>query len=205
MVERLAGQVEANPGSQLWIASSMGQRATMAETLETQVYLTNPHRFLEAMGLPGEDVWERRPAMLPHFNLVVEDKYVEPFGDALRTVRVGGEPLHFKESDNGFFSLEFGQANLHDRPDVVTVAGEPRPMASLGLETVEIEDRSGTTAYHVPEGILAIYDPSRPPAATAGRPEVSVLEVAPAILQTLSVDPPAYMTRPKVLADLAAP
>jgi hypothetical protein len=163
MVERLAGQVDANPGSQLWIASSMGQRATMAETLETQVYLTNPHRFLEAMGLPGEDVWERRPAMLPHFNLVVEDKYVEPFGDALRTVRVGGEPLHFKESDNGFFSLGFGQANLHDRPDVVTVAGEPRPMASLGLETVEIEDRSGTTAYHVPEGILAIYDPSRPP------------------------------------------
>ena len=78
-------------------------------------------------------------------------------------------------------------------------------MATLGLETVEIEDRSGTTAYHVPEGILAIYDPARPPAAAAGRPEVSVLEVAPTILQTLGVDPPAYMTRPKVLAELAAP
>jgi hypothetical protein len=65
------------------------------------------------MGLPGEQVWQRRPAMLPHFNLVLEDKYVEPFGDALRTVRVGGQPLHFKRSDNGFFSLEFGQGNLH--------------------------------------------------------------------------------------------
>jgi hypothetical protein len=84
----------------------------------------------------------------------------------------------------------------------VTIAGEPRSLASLGLETVEIEDRSGTTAYHVPEGVLAVYDPTRPPPADTVRPEVSVLEVAPTILQTLGVDPPPYMTRPKLLADL---
>jgi len=66
--------------------------------------------------------------------------------------------------EHGFFSLEFGQANLHDRPDAVTIAGEVRAIASLGLETVEIEDRSGTTAYHVPEAVLAIYDPAGPPA-----------------------------------------
>jgi arylsulfatase A-like enzyme len=84
----------------------------------------------------------------------------------------------------------------------VTIAGEPRPLASLGLETVEIEDRSGTTAYHVPEGILAVYDPTRPPPANTTRAEVSVLEVAPTLLQTLGVDPPSYMTRPKLLADL---
>ena len=61
----------------------------------------------------------------------------------------------------------------------MTIAGEPRPLASLGLETVEIEDRSGTTAYHVPEGVLAVYDPTLPPPANTTRPEVSVLEVAP--------------------------
>ena len=202
MVERLANHVDANPGSQLWIASSMGQRATMAETLETQLYLTHPAHFLEAMGLPGKDAWQRRPAMLPQFNLVVEAEYVEPFRDALRTVRVGGQPLHFKRSDNGFFSLDFGQPNLHDRPDAVTIAGEARSIASLGLEIVEIEDRSGTTAYHVPEGILAVYDPARPPAVHGSRPEVSVLEVAPTLLQTLGVEPPAYMARPTMLAEL---
>ena len=202
MVERLAGHVEANPGAQLWIASSMGQRATMAEGLETQLYLTQPARFLEAMGLPDQDAWQRRPAMLPQFNLAVEDKYVEQLGHALRTVRVGGEPLQFKESGDGFFSLDFGQANLHDRPDAVTVAGEVVPIAALGLETVEIEDRSGTTAYHVPEGVLAVYDPARPPAGDGARPEVSVLEVAPALLQALGVEPPSYMARPAVLAEL---
>jgi hypothetical protein len=204
MVERLADYVDASPGSQLWIASSMGQRATMAESLETQLYLTQPAHFLEAMGLPGERAWQRRPAMLPHFNLIVADKYVESFCDALRTVQVGGQPLHFKRSDNGFFSLEFGQANLHDRPDVVAIAGEVRPITSLGLETVEIEDRSGTTAYHVPEGILAIYNPVRPPAGNGSRPEVSVLEIAPALLQTLDVEPPAYMAKPSTLAEVLA-
>jgi hypothetical protein len=202
MVERLADYVDANPGSQLWIASSMGQRATMAESLETQLYLTHPARFLDAMGLPGDDVWEQRPAMLPQFNLVVAAEYVESFFDALRTVQVGGEPLHFKRSDNGFFSLDFGQANLHDQPDAVTIAGEARPIASLGLETVEIEDRSDTTAYHVPEGILAVYDPASPPPDNGSRPEVSVLEVAPTLLKILGVEPPAYMARPKMLAEL---
>ena len=102
--------------------------------------------------------------MLPHFNLVVEPEYVEAFDDALRTVSVGGEPLLFRRSDDDFFSLQFGHTNVHDRVDAVTIAGEARPIASLGLETVEIEDRSGTTAYHVPEGILAVYDPARLPA-----------------------------------------
>ena len=88
--------------------------------------------------------WQRRPAMLPQFNLVVEAAYADAFHADLGTVRVGGQPLTFKRSDNGFFSIDFGQPNLHDQPDAVTIAGEPRPLASLGLETVEIEDRSGT-------------------------------------------------------------
>lgn len=202
MIERLANYVDANPGSQLWIASSMGQRATMAEALETQLYLTHPDRFLEAMGLPGRDAWQQRPAMLPHFNLVVEPEYADALDEALRTVSVGGQALLVKRSDDGFFSIEFGQMNLHDQVDAVTIAGVSRPIASLGLETVEIEDRSGTTAYHVPEGILAVYDPARPPAVNGSRPEVSVLEVAPALLRTLGVEPPTYMARPDMLANL---
>jgi hypothetical protein len=202
MVDHLANHVDASPGSQLWIASSMGQRATLAESLETQLYLTHPDRFLEAMGLPGEDAWQRRPAMLPHFNLVVEPEYVTAFHDALRTVTVGGQPLLFKRADDGSFSIQFGHTNLHDQVDAVAVAGEARPIASLGLETVEIEDRSGTTAYHVPEGILAVYDPARPPVVEGSRPEVSVLEVAPAILRTLGVEPPPYMAQPGMLAGL---
>jgi hypothetical protein len=105
------------------------------------------------MGLPDEDAWQRRPAMLPQFNLVVEDKHVEQVRDALGTVRVGGEPLRFKQSGGGFFSLDFGRPNLHDRPDAVTIAGETVPIASLGMETVEIEDRPGGRRRRAPRGL----------------------------------------------------
>lgn len=202
MIERLAARVDDDPDAQLWIAASMGQRATMAEKLETQLYLTEPDRFVEALGLPGPAAWQRRPAMLPQFNLVVEDEYVDTFRDALRTVEVGGAPLVFKRSAGGFFSLDFGQPNLHDRADAVRIAGAPRPLAAVGIEAVEIEDRSGTTAYHVPEGVLAVYDPRRPAPESDDRPEVSVLEVAPAILEVFGVTPPPHMVRPDVLAGL---
>jgi hypothetical protein len=51
MVGRLARHVESTPGAQLWIASSMGQAATIAEQLETQLYATQPARLLAALGL----------------------------------------------------------------------------------------------------------------------------------------------------------
>jgi hypothetical protein len=196
MLSRLVDHLAAT-GGELWIASSMGQRATRAEALETQVYLSRPERFLRAMGVPDE-AWQRCPAMLPQVNLIVRPEHAETLADALRTVRIGGNPLVVRRRDGGFFSLEFGQANLHDRPDAVTIAGEPRPLDSLGLEAAEIEDRSGTTAYHVPQGVLAVHDPASPDAA-GGRPEVSVLEVAPALLTRLGVEPPDYMVRPALL------
>ena len=65
--------------------------------------------------------------------------------------------------------MDWGQSNLHDIADVAAVSGEPRTREGLGLKTVEIEDRSGTTAYHVPEGILAVYDPRDMTARTAER------------------------------------
>jgi hypothetical protein len=202
MLARLVKLTDATPDSQLWIASSMGQRATQAEALETQVYLTQPSRFLHAMGLP-DDSWQRRPAMLPQVNLVIADEHSRALADMLPTVRIGGDPLSFSRHGT-FFSLDFGQPNLHDRADAATVAGEPRSLTSLGLEAVPIDDRSGTTAYHVPDGVLAIYQPTRPTGPT-GRPEVSVLEVAPMLLSQFGIEPPNYMVHPTTLESAVPP
>ena len=53
MIARLADFVQANPGSELWIASSMGQGPTFAQPLETQLYLACVH------GRPGFGVGPR--------------------------------------------------------------------------------------------------------------------------------------------------
>ena len=69
------------------------------------------------------------------------------------------KPLTYRRSDGGFFALDFGHPNMHERPTPVSTTAERHPLAAFGLKAVEIEDRSGTTAYHVPEGILTVYDP----------------------------------------------
>jgi len=205
MIGRLATFVDANPEYELWIASSMGQGPTHAEPLETQLYLQDLPTFMQQVGGLPADAWSQRPAMLPQLNVQVEAGHADAFAAALRSIRIAGDPLTFRRTD-GFFSLEWGQANLHDRPDAVLVNGQVRAPESLGLRTVEIEERSDTTAYHVPEGVLAVYDPqdartrtmarTRTRTRTSCRPEVSVLEIAPTILRTLGVAPPQYMEEP---------
>ena len=200
MIARLADFVQANPGSELWIASSMGQGPTFAQPLETQLYLDDLPAFMFALGsasgpLPA-DRWSERPAMLPQRNVRVDPEYADGFEAALRSVTVAGAPLLFRRADDGFFSMDWGQSNLNGVPDAVRVAGQVREAASLGLRVVEIEDRSDTTAYHVPQGVLAIYDPQHPVAGPVGREELSVLHIAPTILATLGVPVPDYMQAP---------
>jgi len=200
MIARLADFVQANPGSELWIASSMGQGPTFAQPLETQLYLDDLPAFMIALGpasgpLPA-DRWSERPAMLPQRNVRVDPEYADGFEAALRSVTVAGAPLLFRRADDGFFSMDWGHSNLHGVPDAVRVAGQVREAGSLGLRVVEIEDRSDTTAYHVPQGVLAIYDPQRPVSRPAAREELSVLHIAPTILATLGVPVPDYMHAP---------
>ena len=204
MIGRLAAFCDAHPEFQLWIASSMGQGATTAQPLETQIYLNDVPAFMQALGLPRDGGWEIRPAMLPQRNVHVEDRYADDFEAGLGRVTIGGGPLTYKR-DGGFFSIDFGQANLHDRPDAVTLAGQVTPIAELGLEIVEIEDRSDTTAYHIPEGILSVYDPTDRAAKPAVRPEVSVLAITPALLENFGVPVRDYMQPSGDLAGVFAP
>lgn len=204
MIGRLVEFVEAHPDYELWIASSMGQGPTFAQPLETQLYLEDLPAFMAAIGSVPGDGWSERPAMSPQRNVRVDPEYADAFEAALREIRVAGGALGFRRAEDGFFSMDWGHSNLHDTPDAVQVAGATRTPASLGLRSVEIEDRSDTTAYHVPQGVLAIYDPQDRIHKPTERPEVSVLAIAPTILATLGVAAPDYMQAPSDLTNSPA-
>ena len=108
---------------------------------------------------------------------------------AVQSPSLGAAACGSAGADDGFFSMEWGQPNLHDQPDAVRWPGGPRA-CRLGLRSVEIEERSDTTAYHVPEACLAIYDPRMVALKPGVAADVSVLEVAPAILPAFGVPRP---------------
>jgi hypothetical protein len=193
MLARLFAFVDRHPDYQLVIATSMGQRATRAQPVLSQLYLTDLARFMARMDV-GDGEWRVMPAMQPDINVFVSAQRTDHFRERVRALRIDGDPLRFEEdAENQFFSLIFGHTNLHDGPRLAELDGQSVPFAELGLEAVMIDDASGTCAYHVPEGALLVYRADQLPAPSAGRPRVSFLELAPWLLENFAVPLPPYM------------
>jgi hypothetical protein len=191
---RLADFVDRNTEYKLWIASSMGQAATRAQLVASELSLRHVGKFMSALGFQPPD-WSVRQAMEPQCNLIIAPSRIEPFREALRGISVYGKPLCFRESGNGFFSLDFGQPGQPELDQCVSVGTRRLSFSEMGLENIEIEERSNANAYHIPQGTLLVYDPldRRPRAA---RPQISTLEIAPTILKNFSVPVPSYMVQP---------
>lgn len=191
MIRRLVAFADNNPEFQIMIASSMGQQAYESKPIETQLYLTDAKHFMNKLGVDDSN-YEIRPAMLPQFNVQVNDSKASTFADHLSKMKVNGRAVEYRQKDGGFFSIDFGQQNLTN--PVITVDGETVALKDCGLTNVEIADKSGCTAYHIPEGILVLYDASMVE-KDDNVSQISSVEVCPFILNNFSLRPPDYMAQ----------
>lgn len=190
-LDRLLSFADRNPEYTVWITTSMGQAATNARPVETQLYVTDAPRLMSALGFSA-DAWETRPSMLPQFNVAVSEERQAELADRLSRLKVAGHPVSFRSVGHGLVSLDFGQDNL-DSSATAELDGTTMRFSDLGLTNVEIEDKSGTSAYHIPAGCLFIYDPRQQRAPSASREQVSTLDIAPSILGNFGIQRPAYM------------
>lgn len=191
MLARLARFVERNADYALWIATSMGQAATEASEVQTQVYLQDVDQFMRCLGFSSAD-WEARPAMLPRVIVALKSGRADAFADQLRTIQIGDRgPLPWKRLGADVFRIHPG-ALQNVRDEVCTLAGRRVPFAELGFANVAIEDSTGQSAYHIPNGALLIHAPHQP-RRDNGRVEISTLDVAPMLLANFGVTPPSYM------------
>ena len=168
----------------LVVASSMGQTAIENEPLETQLWVTSPQKFFDNIDLHG---WQKRPAMFPQYNFIVADEAADRTERGIQSVEVNGKKLTYRRQ-GAFFSVDFGHENLKDLK--VTIGGVALGLKECGLENISIEDKSTSSAYHVPEGSLLIYDPNE---NGGNRGKVSTLEIAPYILKNFHLCVPGYM------------
>ncbi len=181
-----------NPDYMLWIVSAMGQAATTATPIKTQLYLTQPQRLMSLIEIPL-DGWETAPAMLPVFSFRVGDRWIDAFRTALGELTINGCPVDFEEKEQGFFSLLLGHKNIKDSESLSVRLGRKNySFSDVGLENIVIEDESCASAYHIPKGSLLIYDPTRPPIVAEKKP-ISVRAIAPTLLELFNVPVPDYM------------
>jgi hypothetical protein len=154
----------------------MGQAATEAKPVGTQLYIGNVRRFMTALGFAPED-WSQRPAMLPEYSFRLAPHRFAAFRDTIAALRIAGKPIRYTEAGQDFVMISLRHPNLTGI-DTVEVGGRVLSFEALGLSNTPIEDMSGPSAYHIPQGCLAIYDPQdRTP--KVGRAEISTCDLAP--------------------------
>ncbi|AFY43931.1 hypothetical protein [Nostoc sp. PCC 7107] len=189
---QLIAFVNSHPEYTLWIASSMGQKATTAFPVQTQLHLANITKFMASLGIPANACFQI-PAMFPEVGITVKEPWVNQFHQQLSQLRIHEELISFTQKDRNSFALIFGQVNLLQKGvDYAVVAGEKILLKQMGLENIRIEDETNANAYHIPEGSLIIYDPQNYQ-PNYQRKRISCLEIAPMILRNFTIKIPAYM------------
>jgi hypothetical protein len=179
-----------HPEYELWVATSMGQAATEAKPLNTQLYLTDLERFMRYFGMDSS-MWERHPAMEPRVSVCVKPELHAQLIQKLAKVKIGAKPLQVEEVEGKFISMAFGHPNLRDQISLVTIDGADVPIEELGLSHVDIEDLSNSSAYHIPQGRLFIYDPKKREGGAAVK--ISTRDIAPSLLKNFGIAQPSYM------------
>lgn len=185
MVESLVKFLDNNSEYKLIIAGSMGQAATTAELIKTEVFFGNPQQFIHHF---SEYEISLLPAMHPQYNFKVS-KNPDEFEKLLETFTLNDYPVIFRRKESTF-SIDLGYRNINNVH--ITINGQVVIKEDLGIEIKEIDDQSSGNAYHIPEGALYIYDPLKP-VEDSEKKSVDLRSIAPAILRNYGLQPPAHM------------
>jgi hypothetical protein len=204
MLGRILSFVEREKDYGLVVAGSMGQaKLTADQGIETKGFttITNLAKFMDFIGLDRSD-WREANAMAPAISLEINPERGQSVGEALSRLEVMGTktvednhpiaPLTYHLCDGKSLHLYFrfeGQEPIGE----VRLGNRVVPLVEAGFGFFVHEDNVGCSAYHVPEGMMMVYDPTRKAAHADTRTQISTLDIAPGLLRHFGVTPPSYM------------
>ena len=200
MLGELMRFADRNPEYLVLVSGSMGQAAVDEEDrhVRSQILLRDLTRFLAELGVSGTA--ERRRTMEPTYTLAFgSEENADAFLAAIRRVKIGGVPVVGRQVDSRTVEFSLGHANLSGEQLTLTIGNRSVELADAGLANITIDDEVGSAAYHVPEGMLLVYDPRSDRGEHMAEP-VSTTRIAPTLLALQGVEPPPYMEKP--LAEL---
>lgn len=197
MLAELIGFADRNPEYVILVCSSMGQAAVddPGKRVTTQVLVRDIRQFVGALGI--ESAWVRRRTMEPTYTIsFVDEAGAEEFMAAIAHVKLAGRPVESRRLDAHGIEFVLGQYNLPDAEFTLTIKNHSVSPANAGLANVAIEDEVASAAYHVPEGVLLCYDPTRRQAAKEPAQSISSTRIAPTLLALQGLPLPHYMEEP---------
>lgn len=191
--------------SELIVCSSMGQGAVHdVEPTETQVLITSVRKLMSYIGLTGDD-YQPKLSMAPRVVIKPLNEACELALERLKNININGSSVSVHRTKSGEIRLATSLTNqtsieIRDLDKIVSPD-------EIGIENVNLQDASGSYAYHVPEGILMHYDPLKLNEGDKKNiwTSISVLDFAPSILKKFRVKAPSYMSRENIFTASKAP
>lgn len=197
-IGRLMAFCEKSGDYQLVVTTSMGQAAVEDRApVNTAVTINSLTRLLDQLGVE-RDAWTRRPSMAPQYNLQISGEAKRRFVQKLGAIDVNGHRIDVQDLGSGVLRLELKAENIDELQ--VTFEGQRVDPESFGIVNLHLQDAAGANAYHIPEGLLIVYDPQDHQIHDAfEQHKLSTTEVAPTLLQVFGVDRPGYMSAPQAI------
>jgi len=195
MLNRLSKFIDKHPEHKLIITSSMGQEAVESEPVETKLYIKNYEKFFKMLGILDSSGYKILPAMLPQYNFNVSEKYIANFELNIKGLTVNGRSVSFRKKADNFYSIDLGYNNLKTLD--VSINSKPIAHENTGLENVIIQDKSSSTAYHIPEGHLFSYHPSHTPSEGIDS-QLMTCDILPILLNNFNLKSNNYMNKTAV-------
>ena len=196
-LKRLVDFVNINQEYKLLVTSSMGQKATRAKIVHSELSVKDMDLFMKSLNMPKES-YHVKPAMHPQYNVEIAESYIEDFKVALAKITIDGNPISYRQKSNTFFALDMGHTNLNN--ESIKSNGVVINPNTIGLENLKSDEEASGTAYHIPEGSLFVYDPKNIPVKKERLRNVDTRLIAPSILENFNIPVPDYMQKDRISA-----
>ncbi len=149
----LVKYAEKNENCEIWICTSMGQGPVINYSpVEFQLYITHPQKLIEFLNLNPMS-FEIKPAMMPRWTLKGNKKDIKDLSNAIKELLIDGNTCEQMLGEN---SLTIKIECINKIP-IIIYRGKKIDFKKIGLEIINVDDKSGSSAYHIPEGVLMIY------------------------------------------------
>lgn len=184
--------------SELIVCSSMGQGAVQdVEPVESQILITNLKKLMTYIGLTSDD-YEPKLAMAPRIVITPLSDACELAFERLQRITINGSQVSIQRTNSGDIRLDISLAN---QKSIEIIDGNKivSPI-DIGIENINLQDASGSYAYHIPEGILLHYNPLKICQNNKKSiwQSISALDFAPSLLNKFGVKVPSYMNSEKI-------
>ena len=107
-------------------------------------------------------------------------------------IKIRENRINYNIMSDKSIRIDFGHINFEEK-ELIYFGNKVINLCEIGLEIIRIQDLAGSYAYHIPEGILVIFNGSNKQSL---QKVINTTYIAPSILDHFGIKIPEYMNNP---------